>query len=74
MDRETGRLAVLIDAENAQVAIISDLLAEIAKIGSATVKRIYGDFTSSSIARWREPLLAHSIQAVQQFATTVSQP
>ena len=71
MDRETRRLAVLIDAENAQVAILSELLAEIAKLGSATVRRIYGDFTNSALASWREPLLAHSIQAVQQYRNTV---
>lgn len=71
MDRETRRLAVLIDAENAQVAILSELLSEIAKLGSATVRRIYGDFTNPALASWREPLLAHSIQAVQQFRNTV---
>lgn len=39
---EGMRLAVLIDAENAQLSILAELLAEIAKIGSATVKRVYG--------------------------------
>jgi len=40
------RLAVLIDADNAQAAVIEGLLAEIARFGVALVKRIYGDFTS----------------------------
>lgn len=71
MDRETRRLAVLIDAENAQLAILPELLAEIAKIGPATVKRVYGDFTNSALASWREPMLAHSIQPIQQFRNTV---
>ena len=71
MDRETRRLAVLIDAENAQLAVLADLLAEIAKLGLATVKRVYGDFTSPLLASWREPLLAHSIQPIQQFRNTV---
>jgi len=71
MDRETRRLAVLIDAENAQLAILPELLAEIAKIGPATVKRVYGDFTNPALASWREPLLAHSIQPIQQFRNTV---
>jgi len=71
MDKETHRLAVLIDAENAQLAILSELMAEIAKIGSATVKRVYGDFTNPALASWREPLLAHSIQPIQQFRNTV---
>ena len=38
------RLAVLIDADNAQAAVIEGLLAEVARFGEATVKRIYGDF------------------------------
>lgn len=71
MDHEAHRLAVLIDAENAQLAILPELLAEIAKIGSATVKRVYGDFTNPALASWREPLLAHSIQPIQQFRNTV---
>lgn len=70
MERETRRLAVLIDAENAQLAILPELLAEIAKIGSATVKRVYGDFTNPALASWREPLLAHSILPIQQFRNT----
>jgi len=71
MDQEARRLAVLIDAENAQLAILPELLAEIAKIGSATVKRVYGDFTNPALATWREPLLAHSILPIQQFRNTV---
>jgi len=71
MDEEARRLAVLIDAENAQLAILPELLAEIAKIGSATVKRVYGDFTNPALASWREPLLAHSILPIQQFRNTV---
>lgn len=71
MDKETRRLAVLIDAENAQLAILPELLAEIAKLGLAIVKRVYGDFTTPALASWREPLLAHSIQPIQQFRNTV---
>jgi uncharacterized LabA/DUF88 family protein len=70
MDKENQRLAVLIDAENAQLAILPELMAEIAKKGSATVKRVYGDFTSQALASWREQLLAHSIQPIQQFRNT----
>ena len=65
------RLAVLIDAENAQLAILSELLGEIAKLGTASVKRVYGDFTTPNLASWREKMLAHSIQPVQQFRNTV---
>lgn len=66
-----ARLAVLIDADNAQAAIIGNLLAEIAKFGVATARRIYGDFTSQQLASWRDALLTHSIQPIQQFRNTV---
>lgn len=62
------RLAVLIDAENAQPAVIEGLLAEVAKFGVAGVKRIYGDWTSTRNARWKACLLEHSITPIQQFA------
>jgi len=62
------RLAVLIDADNAQAAVIEGLLAEIAKFGEATVKRIYGDFTSSNSSSWKKVLQKHAIKPVQQFA------
>lgn len=65
------RLAVLIDAENAQLTILPELLAEIVKMGTASVKRIYGDFTTPALAGWRDQLLAHSIQPIQQFRNTV---
>lgn len=71
MNRDSNRLAVLIDAENAQLAILAALLAEVAKVGSATVKRVYGDFTTPALAHWREALLASSILPVQQFRNTV---
>ena len=69
-DDEQRRLAVLIDADNAQPAVIEGLLAEIAKYGVASVKRIYGDFTSTRMTQWKQALLKHSINPVQQFAYT----
>ncbi|MEO7912414.1 MAG: NYN domain-containing protein [Roseiflexaceae bacterium] len=64
------KLAVLIDADNAQAAIIAGLLAEIATFGEATVKRIYGDFTSPTSAQWKKVLHTHAIKPIQQFAYT----
>ena len=61
---------MLIDADNAQASVIDGLLAEIARFGVASVKRIYGDFTSSRLQQWKAVLLQHSIQPVQQFAYT----
>jgi uncharacterized LabA/DUF88 family protein len=71
-DHEDGqrRLAVLIDADNAQASIIEGLLAEIARYGVASVKRIYGDWTSTHTAKWKKSLLKHSINPVQQFPYT----
>ena len=69
-DDEQLRLAVLIDADNAQPAVIEGLLAEVAKYGVASVKRIYGDFTSTRMTQWKQALLKHSINPVQQFAYT----
>lgn len=64
------RLAVLIDADNAQAAVIEGLLAEVARFGEATVKRIYGDFTSPTSAQWKKVLNKFAIKPVQQFAYT----
>jgi uncharacterized LabA/DUF88 family protein len=64
------RLAVLIDADNAQPSVIAGLLAEVAKYGVSSVKRIYGDFTSTQQSQWKKELLRHSINPVQQFAYT----
>jgi hypothetical protein len=63
-------LAVLIDADNAQAAVIEGLLAEIARFGEATVKRIYGDFTAPTSSSWKKVLQQYAIKPVQQFAYT----
>ncbi len=63
-------LAVLIDADNASPAVIEPLLAEVAKFGIANVKRIYGDWTTPNLGKWKEVLLDHSIQPMQQFRYT----
>lgn len=63
-------LAVLIDADNANPAIVEGLLAEVAKYGVASVKRIYGDWTTPGLGKWKANLLEHSIQPIQQFAYT----
>jgi uncharacterized LabA/DUF88 family protein len=67
---KTDKLAVLIDADNAQPSIVDGLLSEIANYGIASVKRIYGDWTGPGLRGWKEVLLEHSIQPIQQFAYT----
>jgi uncharacterized LabA/DUF88 family protein len=64
------KLAVLIDADNAQPEIIEGLLAEIALYGIASVKRIYGNWTTPNLQPWKEVLLNYSIQPIQQFDYT----
>ena len=66
----SAKLAVLIDADNASPAAIDGLLAEVAKYGTAHVKRAYGDWTGTSLRGWKEQLLDQSIQPIQQFAYT----
>ncbi len=66
----SARLAVLIDADNAQPSITEGLLAEVAKYGTAHVKRAYGDWTGPNLKGWKDQLLAQSIQPIQQFAYT----
>jgi hypothetical protein len=69
-EEPTLRLAVLIDADNAQAAVIEGLLSEIARYGEATVRRIYGDFTAPTSAAWKKVLQKNAIKPVQQFAYT----
>lgn len=66
----TDKLAVLIDADNAQPTIVDGLMNEIANYGTASVKRIYGDWTAPYLRGWKEVLLEYSIQPIQQFAYT----
>ncbi|QAY77568.1 NYN domain-containing protein [Sphingosinicella sp. BN140058] len=64
------RLAVLIDADNASPRIARGLFEEIAKIGEASVRRIYGDFTGTRLKSWVEILAAHAIQPQLSPANT----
>ncbi len=70
MNDNQARLAVLIDADNSQPSIIEGLLDEIAALGIASVKRIYGDWTEPQLKSWKNALLEHGLQPIQQFAYT----
>lgn len=70
MKNKQNRLAILIDADNAQPSVIEALLGEIASYGIASVKRIYGDWTTSQLSGWKSTLLDYGIQPIQQFAYT----
>lgn len=67
---DNPKLAVLIDADNASASLVKELLEEVAKFGTATIKRAYGDWTSQHLSSWKEALNRHAIQPIQQFAYT----
>lgn len=64
------RIAVLIDADNVPSANIKGMLEEIAKYGTPTFKRIYGDWTKPNLARWKNALLESAITPIQQYSYT----
>lgn len=61
------RLALVIDADNAQPSLIQPVLLAAASRGRVTVRRIYGDWTSPNMTSWKAHLLDHSIRPIQQF-------
>lgn len=63
-------VAILIDADNVSACHIAAVMAEVANYGTASVRRIYGDWTSPSMKSWRQVLLELSIVPIQQFAYT----
>jgi hypothetical protein len=64
------KLAVLIDADNAQASIIKELLGEVSTFGIASVKRAYGDWTAPDLKGWKDMLHMMAIQPMQQFRST----
>src|SRR5271169_4587051 len=67
-EARSPRLAVLIDADNTSAKIADGLFEEIAKIGEASVRRIYGDFSSARSKGWADVLSKHAIIPQQQFS------
>ena len=64
------RFALLIDADNVSAKYIQPILDELSKYGKVTYKRIYGDWTRTNNASWKEELLQNSITPIQQFSYT----
>ena len=62
---------MLIDGDNAQPSLIEHILAETAKYGIVTTRRIYGDWTTSQMSGWKESLHSYAVQPMQQFRYTV---
>ena len=64
------RLALLIDGDNAQAALLPQMLAEITKYGSITIRRVYGDWTEPNMKSWKEEMHTYALQPIQQFRYT----
>ncbi len=64
-------IAVLIDGDNAQASMIKETIAEVSKYGKATIKRIYGDWTTQGMNSWKKVLNENSINPIQNFTYTV---
>jgi uncharacterized LabA/DUF88 family protein len=65
-----ARLAVLIDADNVPYANIKEMLEELAKYGTPTIKRIYADWTKPTVSGWKNVLLENAITPIQQYSYT----
>ena len=64
------RLAVLIDGDNIPSANVKEMMAEIAKYGNPTIKRIYGDWTKPHLTKWKNVLLENAVTPIQQYGYT----
>lgn len=69
-EKKDLNLAVLIDADNIPYSNIKGMLDEIAKFGTPTIKRIYGDWTKPTVSGWKPALLEHAITPIQQYSYT----
>lgn len=70
MNESKFNIAVLIDGDNAQAKLIKELLGEVSKYGKATIRRIYGDWTTTQMNSWKEIINQHSINPIQKFSYT----
>ena len=70
-ESKAHKIALLIDGDNAQPSLIREILAEAGKNGALTIRRIYGDWTTSNMQGWKDTLNSAAIQPIQQFRFTV---
>ncbi|MDO9591230.1 MAG: NYN domain-containing protein, partial [Microcella sp.] len=71
MAQSKDLIAVLVDADNVSPSRMGAALTEVARFGTASVKRVYGDWTQPSLNSWKPVASEHVIQPIQQFANTV---
>lgn len=65
------RIAILIDGDNAQASLIEQIVVEAGRFGNATIRRIYGDWTSTNMKSWKDTLNSYAFQPFQQFSYSV---
>ncbi len=70
MNENKFNIAVLIDGDNAPAKLIKEILEEVSKYGKATIRRIYGDWTTPHMNRWKDLINQHSINPIQKFSYT----
>jgi uncharacterized LabA/DUF88 family protein len=70
-DESRKKIALFIDGDNAQPSLLGKMLAEVAKYGLVTIRRIYGDWTTANMGGWKMALNENAIQPIQQFRYTI---
>ncbi len=70
MKENKFNIAVLIDGDNAQAKLIKEILEEVSKYGKATIRRIYGDWTTPHMNSWKEVINQYSFNPIQKFSYT----
>ena len=70
MKLNSKNIAVLIDADNISSLHVKEMMEEVAKYGNPTIKRIFGDWTSPGLAKWKKVLLENAITPIQQYGYT----
>ncbi len=70
MDEKKFNIAILIDGDNAQAKLLKETIQEVSKYGKATIRRIYGDWTTQTMGSWKNLINQYSINPIQKFSYT----
>lgn len=70
MSEKKLNIAILVDGDNAQAKLLKETIEEVSKYGKATIRRIYGDWTSQTMNSWKDLINKHSINPIQKFSYT----
>ena len=71
LNTHRSKIAMLIDGDNAQSSLLAQMLVEAGRHGQVTLRRIYGDWTTTNMKSWKDTLNYHAFQPIQQFRYTV---